>query len=99
MDVVELLRYSVEQVHTDEFGIMDRARGGARGISNRKLRQNFHREVCNIIGLGASCTLDDLRRVADRVECPLSDFQTMIEDMRNNGTLMKRADGSYKVVC
>jgi DNA helicase MCM8 len=98
LDVVELLRHSVEQVHTDEFGIIDRTRAGAAGQSNRKMRKDFHKEVCNIIGIGADCTLDDLRRVADRVECPLNDFQTMIEDMRSNGTLMKRPDGGYKVL-
>ena len=98
MDVVELLQNSVEQVHTDEFGIIDRTRGGAAGQSNRKMRRAFHQELCNIVGIGASCTLDDLRRVADRVSCPLSDFHTMIEDMRNNGTLLKKPEGGYKVI-
>ena len=97
LDVVELLRHSVEQVHTDEFGIMDRTRGGAAGQSNRKMRKLFHQEVCNIIGVGATCSLDDLRRVADRVQCPLSDFNTMIDDMRSNGTLLRLGDGRYKV--
>jgi hypothetical protein len=98
LDVVELLRHSVEQVHTDEFGIIDQNRIGAGGQSHRKMRKAFYREVCSIIGIGADCTLEDLRRVADRVECPLSDFQTMIDDMRNNGTLMKKPEGCYKVV-
>ncbi|KAL3934173.1 MAG: hypothetical protein SGBAC_010048 [Bacillariaceae sp.] len=98
LDVVELLRHSVEQVHTDEFGIMDRTRGGAAGQSNRKMRKMFHREVCNVIGIGAVCSMDDLRRVAERVQCPLSDFQTMLEDMRENGTLIRKSDGRYKVV-
>ena len=98
LDVVELLRHSVEQVHTDECGIMDRTRGGAAGQSNRKMRKMFHREVCNVIGIGAICSMDDLRRVADRVQCPLSDFQNMLEDMRESGTLIRQSDGRYKVV-
>lgn len=98
LDVVELLRHSVEQVHTDERGIMDRTRGGAAGLSNRKMRKMFHQQVCNAIGIGATCSIDDLRRVADRVQCPLSDFQTMLEDMRENGTLIRQSDARYKVV-
>lgn len=98
MDVVELLRRSVEQVHTDAYGIVDRARGGAGGQSNRKIRKAFAKELHQIVGIGAECTMDDLRRVADRVECSLSDFQTMIEDMRNNGILMKKPDGRYQVL-
>lgn len=96
LDVVELLRHSVEQVHTDEFGIMDRTRGGAAGQSNRKMRKLFYREVCNVIGIGALCSMDDLRRVADRVQCPLSDFKDMIEEMRGS-TLLRQSDGRYKV--
>jgi DNA helicase MCM8 len=98
LDVVELLRRSVEQVHTDEYGIIDRARGGAAGQSNRKRRKEFTNEIYRLIGVGADCTMDDLRRVADRVECSLSEFQTMIDDMRSNGILMKKADGTYQVL-
>ena len=98
MDVVELLKRSVEQVHTDEYGIIDRARGGAAGQSNRKRRKEFTNEIYRIIGVGAECSLDDLRRVADRVECSLGEFSTMIDDMRNNGVLMKKPDGRYQVL-
>jgi DNA helicase MCM8 len=98
LDVVELLRRSVEQVHTDEFGSIDRTRCGAAGQSNRKMRKAFTKELQNTIGIGAECTMDDLRRLADRVECSLSDFQTMIEDMRNSGILMKKPDGRYQVL-
>ncbi len=98
LDVVDLLRRSVEQVHTDEYGIVDRTRGGAAGLSNRQMRKIFTKEVYNMIGAGAECTLDDLRRVADRVRCSISEFQTMIEDMRSNGILMKKADGRYQVL-
>jgi len=98
LDVVDLLRRSVEQVHTDEYGTIDRTRCGAGGQSNRKKRKAFTMELHSIIGIGAECTIDDLRRVADRVECSLSDFQTMIEDMRSSGLLMKKSDGMYQVL-
>ena len=98
LDVVDLLRKSVEQVHTDEYGSIDRNRIGAGGQSNRKMRKAFTKELQNIIGIGAECTMDDLRRVADRVECSLGNFQTMIEEMRNSGLLMKKPDGRYQVL-
>jgi DNA helicase MCM8 len=98
LDVVDLLKQSVEQVHTDEYGIVDRTRAGAAGLSNRKMRKLFIKEVQTIIGVGAECSLDDLRRVADRIECSISEFQTMIEDMRENGMLLRKPDGGYKVM-
>jgi len=98
LDVVELLKRSVEQVHTDEFGMVDKSRAGARGQSNRKLRKEFIKELHNIVGVGAECTYDDLLRVSNRVNCPLSDFNTIIDDMRNNGTLIKKANRKYQIV-
>ena len=98
LDVVELLKRSVDQVHTDEYGIIDRSRAGARGQSNRKLRREFTKELYNIVGVGAECTYDDLLRVSNRVNCPLSNFNTIIDDMRNNGTLIKKANMKYQVV-
>jgi DNA helicase MCM8 len=98
LDVVDLLRRSVEQVHTDEYGTLDRARAGAGGLSNRKMRKTFTEELHKVIGVGAECSLDDLRRVADRVQSSLSEFQTMIEDMRNSGILLKKSNGRYQVL-
>mmetsp|Transcript_21197 Transcript_21197/g.58947 ORF Transcript_21197/g.58947 Transcript_21197/m.58947 type:complete len:461 (-) Transcript_21197:980-2362(-) len=98
LDVVELMKKSVEQVHTDEYGMVDRSRAGARGQSNRKLRREFLKELHNIVGIGAECTYDDLLRVSNRVNCPLSDFNTIIDDMRNNGTLIKKANMRYQIL-
>lgn len=98
LDVVELLKKSVEQVHTDEYGMVDRSRAGARGQSNRKLRREFEKELHNIVGVGAECTYNDLLRVSNRVNCPLSDFNTIIDDMRNSGTLIKKANMKYQIV-
>ena len=40
-------------------------------------------------------SLHDLRRVADRIECSISEFQAMVDD---NGMLMGKLDGGYKVL-
>jgi DNA-binding IclR family transcriptional regulator len=62
------------------------------------MRKAFTKELHQVVGVGAECSYDDLRRVADRVECSLSDFQTMLDDMRNNGLLLKKPDGRYQVL-
>lgn len=98
LDVVELLKKSVEQVHTDEYGIIDRSRAGARGQSNRKLRKEFKNELYKIVGVGGECSYDDLLRVANRVNCPLSDFNTIVDEMRNDGTLIKKPNMRYQLL-
>ena len=98
LDVVELLKKSVEQVHTDEYGIIDRSRAGARGQSNRKLRKEFKNELYKIVGMGGECSYDDLLRVSNRVNCPLSDFNTIVDEMRNDGSLIKKPNMRYQLL-
>jgi hypothetical protein len=63
LDVVELMGLSVEQVHSDENGALDRSRGGAGGQSNRKMKKDFVAELYRVIGVGSDCTLEDLVRL------------------------------------
>jgi DNA helicase MCM8 len=98
LDVVELMSTSNDQVHTDEGGEVDPTRGGAGGKSNRKMKKAFMNELQRIVGVGAECTLDDLRRIAAKVHCGLNEFPAMVEDLRNNGILMKKSSGNYQVV-
>lgn len=60
LDVIDLMGLSVEQVHSDEGGVIDKTRGGAGGSSNRKMKKAFAKEVRRVIGVGAECSLDDL---------------------------------------
>jgi DNA helicase MCM8 len=98
LDVIELMSRSVDEIHTDEFGTIDRSRGGAGGVSNRKIKKAFVNELYRLIGAGAECSMDDLRRIAGKLNCPLHDFATMIENLRNEGVLMKNANGTYQVM-
>ena len=59
LDVVELMSHSVDQVHSDDYGNIDRGRGGAGGTSKRKMKRAFLEEVRMIIGSGNCCSLDD----------------------------------------
>jgi DNA helicase MCM8 len=98
LDVVELMARSVDEIHKDEFGAIDRSRGGAGGVSNRKMKKAFVNEVYRIVGVGAECSMEDLRRIAGKLNCPLHDFSTMVENLRNEGLLLKTSSNSYRVV-
>lgn len=67
-------------------------------MSNRKMRKMFEKRVQEIIGVGADCSEDDLRCIADQVKCGLAAFKPMIDDMRDKGVLLRTADGKYKVI-
>jgi DNA replicative helicase MCM subunit Mcm2 (Cdc46/Mcm family) len=38
------------------------------------------------------------RRIADKVNCGLAEFSGLIEDLRNGGVLLKKANGRYHVL-
>jgi len=97
LDVVELMSISVEQVHSDEGGAVDCGRGGAGGMSKRKMKKAFVNELHRIVGVGAECCLDDLRRIAAKVNCGLGEFHDFVEELRSNGTLLKKPDGRFQV--
>ena len=98
-DVVELMIESVNQVHRDEDGNIDRARGGAGGKSKRKAKQEFIQGVKKYMDTDniSECTLADLRRVADAVRTDISGFSSLIEELREQGELIKSSDGTYKL--
>lgn len=98
LDVVELMSRSVDEIHKNEMGIVDRSRGGAGGISNRKLKKAFMNEIYRIVGAGNECSLDDLRRIAGKLNLPLHNFSTMVDNLRNEGILLKTSSNNYKVM-
>jgi DNA replicative helicase MCM subunit Mcm2 (Cdc46/Mcm family) len=79
LDVVELMTQSVAQVHMDDKGSLDAARGGAGGKSNVRMKKAFVEELHRIVGPGAECYMDDLRRIADKVNCGLHEFGPLID--------------------
>lgn len=98
LDVVDLMKESVHQVHVDEWGNVDRTRGGAGGRSNRKGKRAFLKALTEYgrkFGL-ETFTMNDFRQVADMHNLPLDGFQDMIDDLRTDAELLKTASG-YKL--
>ena len=92
-DVVELMIESVKQVHMDEGGKIDKARGGAGGKSKQRrafldaMRSSGQNEFM----------FSDLQRVADRLSLPVGGFRDFVEDLRESGEIMKSNNGSSAV--
>jgi len=97
IDVVELMRDSVNQVHMDGSGNLDRTRGGAGGKSKRKLKKIFMDELRKTGQTKFS--KDDFYRVATRVDLPLGDFWPMVDELRysDQPELIKNSDGMYSL--
>mmetsp|Transcript_53022 Transcript_53022/g.158690 ORF Transcript_53022/g.158690 Transcript_53022/m.158690 type:complete len:343 (-) Transcript_53022:572-1600(-) len=99
-DVVELMKISVEQVHTDEQGNVDRTRGGAGGTSNRKGKKKFLEEVTKLAKSRGNGFLskDDLLQAAEWAGLGLAyTAEEAIDHLREQGTLMKQENG-FKLV-
>ena len=67
-------------------------------MSNRKMRKLFEAKMKEIIGVGAECSIDDLRCIADKVNFSLGDFRPMIDDLRDKGVLLLKSDGRYQIL-
>jgi len=96
-DVVDLMRLSVQQVHSDEAGGLDRNRGGAGGASKKKVKKAFVSELHRVIGVGREVAVDDLRRIAMNVGVGLTEFHDLIEELRGSGALLKKSSSHYSV--
>eukprot|EP00522_Entomoneis_paludosa_P001942 CAMPEP_0172471836 /NCGR_PEP_ID=MMETSP1065-20121228/68020_1 /TAXON_ID=265537 /ORGANISM="Amphiprora paludosa, Strain CCMP125" /LENGTH=954 /DNA_ID=CAMNT_0013229951 /DNA_START=9 /DNA_END=2873 /DNA_ORIENTATION=- len=98
MDVVELMSLSVSQVHSNESGNLDPIRGGAGGASKRKVKKAFVQQVQRLVGVGNDVSESDLRQIAMNVNCGLSEFNDLVEDLRGNGVLIKKQSGCFRVL-
>eukprot|EP00986_Skeletonema_menzelii_P008273 scaffold3437_cov145-Skeletonema_menzelii.AAC.5 len=92
-DVVELMCHSVNQVHMDESGRVDKARGGAGGKSKQRkaflqaMRDSGQHEFL----------YSDLQRIADRLSLPVGGFKDFVEDIREAGEIQRTYNGSTTI--
>jgi DNA helicase MCM8 len=94
-DVVELMRDSVNQMHMDSSGILDRTRGGVVGKSKRKQKKEFV-DALRRSGQHAF-SKDDFYRLSSHLDLPLNDFWALVDELRycDQPDIRKGADGMY----
>ena len=99
LDVVDLMKHSVDQVHMDEHGNIDKSRGGAGGRSKRKEKDDFINSMKEFISRNrkADFSYEDLRFVASQTNVALSGFRDMIEDLKKDGQLLFTIDRTYQL--
>lgn len=95
-DVIELMSKSMEQIHSQASCPFTSS--ASKASSKRGIRRLFISELQTSIGVGSDCEMDDLRRIAKRVNCELSAFPELIEELRLQGLLMKLPNGTWKVL-
>lgn len=94
-DVVELMRESVNQIHMDSNGVLDKTRGGVVGKSKRKQKKAFvdmlrRRQQSRF-------SKDDFYSVAQQLDFPLNDFWNLVDELRycDPPEIRKGSDGMY----
>lgn len=92
-DVVELMIESCKQVHMDESGRVDKARGGVGGKS--KQRRDFLQAMRD--SGQYEFLYSDLQRIADRLSLPVGGFKDFIEDIREAGEIQRTYNGSTTI--
>lgn len=88
-DVVELMIESTRQVHMDETGQMDKARGGVRGKS--KQRRQFLEAMRK--SNKSQFTFSDLQATAEMLQLPLDGFKDFIDNLKETGEILRKHDG------
>ena len=94
-DVVELMRESVNQVHMDSNGILDKTRGGVVGKSKRKQKKAF---IDALRKRGQNrFTKDDFYAISHQLDLPLNDFWTLVDELRysDQPEIRKGSDNCY----
>jgi DNA helicase MCM8 len=96
-DVVELMIESVKQVHMDEGGRIDKARGGVGGKGRQR---RLFLEAMRNSGKG-QFEFSDLQMIADNLNLRLDAFKEFVENLRETGDIQRKHDGSsvYYSLC
>jgi DNA replicative helicase MCM subunit Mcm2 (Cdc46/Mcm family) len=91
-DVVELMQESMRQVHMDETGQIDVARGGVRGKSKKNrvfldaLRKKFNEE---------KFTFEDMMDIAEKGGINLDGFKDFVYGLQESGDILRGAGKTY----
>ncbi|XP_010209929.1 PREDICTED: DNA helicase MCM8 [Tinamus guttatus] len=99
-DVIEIMKYSMLGTYSDEFGKLDfeRSQHGS-GMSNRSQAKRFVSALNNIAERTYNnlFELQQLRQIANELQIRVSDFESFIGSLNDQGYLLKKGSRIYQL--
>ncbi|NWU98785.1 MCM8 helicase, partial [Upupa epops] len=99
-DVVEIMKYSMLGTYSDEFGKLDfeRSQHGS-GMSNRSQAKRFISTLNSIAEKTYNNLFDlqQLRQIAKELQIRVSDFESFIGSLNDQGYLLKKGSRIYQL--
>ncbi|XP_026701895.1 DNA helicase MCM8 isoform X2 [Athene cunicularia] len=99
-DVIEIMKYSMLGTYSDEFGKLDfeRSQHGS-GMSNRSQAKKFVSALNSIAERSYNNLFDlqQLRQIAKELQIRVSDFESFIGSLNDQGYLLKKGSRVYQL--
>ncbi|KAK7080663.1 DNA replication licensing factor mcm8 [Halocaridina rubra] len=99
-DVVEIMRFSMLDTYSDEFGLLDfqRSQHGS-GSSNRSQMKKFVSALQRMSDATYKSTfsIDELRQIARQAKVQVKDFGDFIGNLNHQGYLLKKGPKIYRL--
>ncbi|XP_018776607.1 DNA helicase MCM8 isoform X2 [Serinus canaria] len=99
-DVIEIMKYSMLGTYSDEFGKLDfeRSQHGS-GMSNRSQAKRFVSALSSVAQRTYNNLFDlqQLRRIASELQLRVSDFESFIGSLNDQGYLLKKGSRVYQL--
>ncbi|XP_066964761.1 DNA helicase MCM8-like [Macrobrachium rosenbergii] len=100
-DVVEVMRFSMMDTFSDEFGLLDfqRSQHGS-GSSNRGQMKKFVAALQRMSDntYKSTYSLDELRQLARQLKIQFNDFRDFVESLNHQGYLLKKGSNIYQLM-
>ncbi|XP_064079560.1 DNA helicase MCM8-like [Macrobrachium nipponense] len=100
-DVVEVMRFSMMDTFSDEFGLLDfqRSQHGS-GSSNRGQMKKFVAALQRMSDntYKSTYSLDELRQLAKQLNMKVGDFRDFVESLNHQGYLLKKGSNIYQLM-
>lgn len=99
-DIVEVMKYSMYDTFTDEFGIVDfeRSQHGS-GMSQRSQAKRLIRELTRVANQTSKTlfTISQMKDIASRVGIRVDCFEDLIFTLNNESYLLKKGPKTYQL--
>ncbi|GJQ86749.1 hypothetical protein Trydic_g5548 [Trypoxylus dichotomus] len=101
IEVVEIMRHSLLDVFTDEFGVLDFTRSpNGSGMSNKKQISKFLnllQQKAEVL-LKSTFNLKELQEIAQNAGVTRDKYYKIIESLNINGILLFKGNNTYQLV-